>query len=294
MFAVILLATLLQTRLAQDQVQAVPVYTAEEAWCPGPIFQLVNNKTVRLGSNWSNSRPCFVHFNLAPPATIDPIAMSSFTTGAEIISTGTQDDELYIYMRAPAWAGSVQTREKAIVVLARNPAAFTCTGCILEAAATGIRIMPAFAMPVGIVRVLGGNIHPAVSDIISKHQIYVGLPEGVVFRADGAGTWLELTPAVQAVVTQRQQLEQARTAALLTALEPSPTKRQLASASQQAIEQFDRLTFFEQEIRTHTSAVVEQQGQEIYYLREEIIALRTLLEEVKSKLGLTEPQERKP
>lgn len=279
-----------QTRLADDQVRAVPVYTTEQAWCPGPVFQLTNSKTVRLGQNWSTGKPCFVHFNLAPPAKVDPIAMSSFTAGAEIVSNGNQDDELYIYMRAPAWAGSTMIRDKAIVVLARNPGAFTCTGCTLEAASAGIRIMPAFAVPVGVVQVFGGNIHPAVSDIISKHQIYIGMPEGVVFRADGAGTWLELLPEAQTIVAQRQSLQQAQTAAMLAVLEPPPSKRQLASASQQAIEQLGRLDYIEQTLQTRIAAREEGFSQDLMYLRQEVIALRALFDELKTALEAQTPQ----
>lgn len=266
-----------QTRIADDQFRSVPAQSAEEAWCPSPIFSLDTGAQVTVGKAWSAAKPCFVHFNLTPPASIDPISVQSFPSGTTIQVNQAVDDELYVYFRPPTYAGGNETRARSIVVLAKNPAAFSCSACVLESAGSGVRIFPQFSVPIGMLTVVGGAFHPAVDDIISKHQLYVGLPEGVVMRRDGTGFWVELT--AQASVTARQQasLEQARTQALITALEPPPTKRQLASASLQAM---DALTQSEQIVRDMQMLVEQRHGS----MDEQIFMMRRELEDMRREL----------
>lgn len=221
-----------QTRLRAEQVLGglpAPIESAEAQWCPGPAMTLEDSRTLVIGPNWSEARPCFAHFNLSPPATIDPVHVSSFRAPARVTISpeSTTQDELYIHLQPPAFSGGTMARPQRIVVTATQPGMLACDGCTIETAGPGPRIFPAFSMPVGMASVTGGRFHPVLDSIIETKQIYIGADLGIAVRRDGAGLWLELSSVQARAATAALQLEQARARATANILESAPPSRRM-------------------------------------------------------------------
>ncbi len=200
-----------QTQPRADQLRGLPGASPEATWCPGPPLTRAGAHTLTIGAQWTAAAPCYAHFNLAPPATVDPISVSKFAAPATVTLTpGAWQDDLYIYLQAPAFNGSSITRPQRIVVQTTQPSRVQCDNCIVETAAPGTRIFPAFAMPVGLARVEAGEIHPDLDPIINSHQLYIGADLGIAVRRDGPGMWIELsrTAAIAQAQTTAAQLAQ--------------------------------------------------------------------------------------
>jgi len=225
-----------QTQLRADQILGglpAPVQSAEAQWCPGPALVLENERTLVIGPNWSDARPCYAHFNLSPPAGVDPVNVSSFRAPVRIVlspSAGSSlADELYIHLSAPSWTGGTMTRPQRVFVTATQPGAISCSGCVVETASAGQRMFPAFAMPVGMAVVQGGRFHPVLDSIIDTKQLYIGANLGIAVRRDGPGLWIELS-SVQAQAAQAAlQLEAARSSATAAMLEVTPPSRRMVT-----------------------------------------------------------------
>lgn len=220
-----------QTSPRADQIRGLASTSPEAAWCPGEPLRLVDSQILDIGPSWTAETPCYAHFNLTPPTTVDPISVSRFTAPARVTLTpGVWSDDLYIYLQAPAFSGAAMTRPQRIIVQTSSPANVSCSMCIVESAGTGLRMFPAFSMPVGLARVEAGALHPALDPIINSHQLYIGADLGVQVRRDGAGVWIELSRT--AALAQQQimaaqlaagSLEVARVRQAITA--PLPDKR---------------------------------------------------------------------
>jgi hypothetical protein len=222
-----------QTVPRLDQISgSPPASSPETAWCPGAPLERLDATTVAIGRQWSAATPCYAHFNLTPPAAIDPISVSTFTAGATVTVTAgaTFSDDLYVYLQAPAFNSTTMTRPQRIVVQSKYPSQLQCSGCIVETAGAGTRMFPAFSMPVGLVSVQGGQVHPSLDPIINSHQLYIGADLGVAVRRDGAGLWIELSRAdaqAQAQIVQAQMAAGSLAAAQarVMASQPLPVQR---------------------------------------------------------------------
>lgn len=237
-----------QTMLRADQVLGglpAPVASPEAQWCPGPTMTLESDRVLVIGPNWTDARPCYAHFNLIPPQGVDPINVSSFRAPArlELSAAAGEDlqDELYIYLSAPAFNGPTMTRPQRIIVVATQPGAITCTGCIIETAAPGQRIFPAFAMPVGMAAIVNGRFHPVLDSILDSKQLYIGADLGVRVRRDGPGLWIELSTTM----AELPRIEAARTRATVSMLESMPpSRRMVQTVSSQLVDlqkQFEQI-----------------------------------------------------
>lgn len=182
--------------------------SVEQKWCPGRALVLSNATILVIGESWTPETPCYAHFNITPPRTIDPLTVSRFTQPAVVtITNAGWDDDLYIYLQSAQITNDVVTRPQRVIVQTRFPANVTCIGCIVETAGNNTRIFPAFTVPVGLAMIQNGQFHPQLDPIISSHQLYIGLDTGVAIRRDGGGYWLELAPVSaqtqQTMITQQ-------------------------------------------------------------------------------------------
>ncbi|MBK8200713.1 MAG: hypothetical protein IPK75_20440 [Acidobacteria bacterium] len=220
-----------QTTPRAEQITGIRTTSPESAWCPGEPLTRSSPQTVTIGAAWTPAAPCYAHFNLTPPQTIDPISVSTFTAPAVVTLTpGAWQDDLYVYLQAPAFTGAALSRPQRIVVQTTRPTMVQCSNCIVETSGAGQRQFPAFSMPVGLVRVENGQVHPSLDPIINSHQLYIGSNLGVAVRRDGAGMWIELSQAqlqAQAQIAQAQMaigsIEAARARAM--AQQPPATQR---------------------------------------------------------------------
>lgn len=200
-----------QTSPRADQIRGLTASSPETAWCPGNPLKRVDAQTLEIGTAWSASSPCFAHFNLTPPASIDPISVSRFTAPARVtLKPGAWTDDLYIYLEAPIFSATVLTREQRIVVQTSSPANVTCTGCTVVSPPVGLRQFPALSMPVGLARVEAGALHPVLDPIINSHQLYIGAGMAVTVRRDGVGMWIELSRGPTHAEVLQAQIEELR------------------------------------------------------------------------------------
>lgn len=218
-----------QTRInpAQFVEPAAPSYA--QRWCPGPVAVVSQSrKSATLGTNWSPARPCYVHFNITPPAQVDPVSVTSFVEPVTInvSPTFTGDDEVYIYALAPTFNPTVQAKLRVSV---RNSVAVTCAGCSggVLADTRQVRTFPPNSVPVGFIQIRGGLLAPKPDIILDQHQVYIGPGAEMALRVDQGGFWFEVgTPtATLAALTQRTaDLENARAATQIRAMLTKPTE----------------------------------------------------------------------
>jgi hypothetical protein len=144
----------------------------ENEWCPQPILERTNDTSFIIGKNWSEITPCYVHFNIVPPGSLDPIHIAKFTSPIIInLNTTTLSDQILIWFSAPTWTIPIIPVKLQIGItkigLITNPA------IIIQSPIT-LRIFPAQTVPLGFLDVANGILAPTTHAILNKHQIYVG------------------------------------------------------------------------------------------------------------------------
>lgn len=277
---VVIEAAIAQTQFRADQILGgLPAGggSAESQWCPGPVLTLVNDRTLIVGPNWSTERPCYAHFNLAPPAAVDPIHVSSFRAPVQIELTesagATLQDELYIRLMPPVFDGPVMTKPQRVVVSSTQPGAYACSDCLVEPAPPGVRMFPALSMPVGMASIVNGRFHPALDPILDTKQFYLGANVNVTMRRDAVGMWIELSGVaaqVSQAVTAGLQLENTR-AAMAAEIPPSVTRIANVEGELQAMRAF--IARANMNVASAQSIMLLQD--QVFHLQREIQELKT-------------------
>lgn len=216
-----------RTNPAQLVEPATPSYA--ERWCPGPVAVVAQSrKAATLGTNWSPGRPCYVHFNITPPAQVDPVSVTSFVEPVTISvsPTFTGDDEAYIYALAPTFNPVVPAKLRVSV---RSPNSVTCPSCSggVVTDPRQVRTFPPNSVPIGFIVIRGGLMSPKPDILLDQHQVYIGPGAEMVLRVDQGGYWFEVgTPtATLAAMTQRTaDLENARAATQIRSMLSRPTE----------------------------------------------------------------------
>lgn len=184
-----------QTQLRADQVLGGIPAAAESEWCPGPVFQLENDRTLLIGANWTPERPCFAHFNLGHAPGVDPILISAFTAPARVrLRPGTVlGDNPHIYFAGEIAEGGAVTRAQSIIVGAAEPQQIeSCENCVVERAEAGARVLPARSLIGGFAYVANGRFSPALDCIVCHKQVSIDVSMGISLRRDPAGVWIGL------------------------------------------------------------------------------------------------------
>lgn len=196
-----------QTRVPNNQLIVPPTVSQEEKWCPGPSMVVAADRlSFMVGSRWSITTPCYVHFNITPPAQVDPVSVMSFVEAFQVtIKPGfTGDDEVYLFAMEPGFAPPVPAK---IGVRVRNVNAVTCGGC-----GAGVtqdsrlpRMFPARSVPIGFVEIRGGKFRPKPDELLSRQQVYIGPGVEMAMRADQGGYWFEVSAAQAQIATMAQR-----------------------------------------------------------------------------------------
>jgi len=193
-----------QTRVSSDQMTLPQLVTQEERWCPGPIMRVSEDRlSMTIGLNWSNTRPCYMHFNLTPPVGVDPVSITSFVEPFTIsIKPGfVGDDDVYLFAVAPTFTPAVANSKIGIRV--KSSLAVTCGSCGAGVVVdTRIpRMFPASTVPIGFAAIRGGKFLPKPDELLARQQIYIGPGAEMTVIPDQGGYVFQLNPA--AVATQR-------------------------------------------------------------------------------------------
>lgn len=231
-----------QTKLSEAQATLPPVQGYETRWCPAPALSVDTERTaITVGQRWSTATPCYVHFNLTPPAQVDPVSVSSFVESFNITipATFTGDDEAYIYALAPTFNPIAPAK---IGVRVKTAGAVECGAC---AAGVNVdtrvpRMFPANAVPIGFAVIRGGKFLPQPDEIVTRQQVFIGPGAEMSIRADQGGYWFEVS-AVQAaqataalrtmqLETAKVTAETARVNAMAKSIEAAPTVEQRVTA----------------------------------------------------------------
>lgn len=216
-----------QTRVHPDQMVLPEFRSPEEAWCPGPSLQVQADRlSLLIGRNWSAATPCYIHFNITPPASVDPISVSSQIEPITLtIKAGfTGDDEAYIYALAPTFSPVASSK---IAVRTKNLSAVSCGGCsggVLQDTRTP-RTFPPNSVPIGFAVIRGGKFLPKADELLSRQQVYIGPGAEMALRADQGGYWFEVSAATQTAANlalSAARMETARNETLTRMLQAAP------------------------------------------------------------------------
>ena len=220
-----------QTRISPAQLVEPATPSPAERWCPGPVAVVAQSrKAATIGGNWSPGRPCYVHFNITPPAQVDPVSVASFVEPVTINvgAAFTGDDEVYIYALAPTFNPTVQAKLRVSV---RTAGAVTCPSCSGGAVTDtrAVRTFPPNSVPIGFIQIRGGLLAPRPDILLDQYQVFIGPGTEMTVRMDQGGYWFEAgapTATLAAAVNRAVELENARAATQIRSMLSRPTPEQ--------------------------------------------------------------------
>jgi Malectin domain len=252
----------------------------EDAWCPGPSISRESDKILVVGANWSEENPCYVHFPLVPPSSVDPLHISKFTKPIRI--TLSQEtvvtDDIHIWAKAPEFSTTTPTtisKNAEIQVGIQDPTTISfCDGCtiVTQTLTQGIRLFPPKVVPIGFGMVFSGKLHVKVHDIISTHAMFFG-DVSTFIRKNEEGFVIEIGGAAQTLA----RLEKAREEVSLAQIEASKRFMKTYPLPEDMVNGF-RVQLNELEGKYN------DMNQRIPVRGSDMVALRAELEQVKDEL----------
>ena len=177
-------------------VSAIEVYSTivkPAEWCPSPALSRLDDTTLVIMPNASPSNPCYLNFNVVPPAALDPINTQQLTAPFTVsvpTTTPPLSGDLYVWATAPV-AGSPITPTK-IFVGSTVAGLATCPNNDCTFSQMSNALFPANTAPLGTISVNNGILGPRPNNIIDgNRQITVGpgaamsltISDGVLFAA---------------------------------------------------------------------------------------------------------------
>lgn len=198
-----------QTRVRWDQLNKYSEpQTKEGEWCTAPNLQVASDKQLVVGPKWTSDDPCYIHYSIIPPGSVDPLSVSKFIAPQiiDINPAFTGDDEIYIWATEPKF---VPVTPSKIYVGVKDVNSLQCPTCLIVAQTALPRVFPAGVVPIGFVQITQGKLHPKVNDVLDSHQIHIAGAPMVVHKREN-GYFFEINPATVQAQDQQRQLEQSR------------------------------------------------------------------------------------
>jgi hypothetical protein len=251
----------------------------EDAWCPGPSIVRENSKTLVIGPNWTEENPCYIHFSLVPPGSIDPLHISKFTKPVRIVLA--QDtvatDDIHIWAKAPIFSTTPPvtiTKNAEIQVGVQDISVVSlCDGCVVvkQTLTQSVRLFPPLVVPIGFGMVFTGTLHPKVHDIISTHPMFFG-DVATFMRKNEEGFIIEVGGPAQSLA----RLEKAREEVSLAQVNASKKFFETYPVPEKLVKNFE----------THLSELESKywdMNQRMPVRGSEMVALRAELEQIKDE-----------
>jgi len=197
-------------------VSAIEVYSnvvKPDEWCPSPALSRLDDTTLVIGPNWSPNNPCYLNFNVIPPASVDPINSQRLTAPITVKVNGDLTGDIYVWATAPIF-GTPITPTAVVVGSTTNGGPVTCPNSDCTFTLMTNKMFPQNTAPIGTINFVNGILGPKANNIMDgNRQITIGpgaamsltIADGVLFAA--------LEPAKMQQILQAQRLQQAQTEA---------------------------------------------------------------------------------
>lgn len=195
-----------QTRVRWDQLNKYSEsLTREGDWCSAPNILVNNDKQFVVGPKWTASDPCYIHFGIVPPGSVDPLSISKFTSPlvVDINPAFVGDDEVYVWATEPKFSPVTPSK---LYIGVKDASSITCPACLVVAQPTTPRVFPAGVVPIGFFQIVQGKLHPKANDILDGHQIHIATMPMSVKKFEN-GYLFELTPATVVAANAQKNLE---------------------------------------------------------------------------------------
>jgi hypothetical protein len=204
-------------RLDPSYIDALVQLKQADARCRGPVLTTVNQKELLIGEYWSTEHPCYLHFMVEPPYRPDPLSVVRWNKSFRLFlhPDFTGNTTIYVYALPPTATTparlAVDTDVSGVFDFDLSPCHLEGR-CVVTVAPPGdgttARTFPTGAMPLGVVEVFEGQLHPQPYSIANYHQIQSTSPMTV--RTWEGNYLFQIADMTQAQELTDRLLEQAR------------------------------------------------------------------------------------
>ena len=175
-------------------VSAIEVYSnvvKSDEWCPSPALSRLDDTTLIIGPNWSPNNPCYLNFNVVPPATIDPINSQRLVAPITVKTNGDLTGDLYVWATAPVFGAPI-TPTTVVVGSTLDGSPANCPNSDCTFVKMNNAMFPSGTAPIGTINMRNGILGPKANNIMDgNRQITIGpgaamsltVADGVLFAA---------------------------------------------------------------------------------------------------------------
>lgn len=197
-------------------LSSIEVYHREvkpDEWCPSPALSRLDQTTLVIGPNWSDDNPCYLNFNVLPPANRDPINAQRLTAPitVKLVPGSTMMDDVYVWATAPIW-GTTITPTK-IIIGTKQPTQLQCPNQDCQVVLLTNKLFPQNVAPIGTATVVDGVFAPKTNNIMDgNRQITIGPGAAMSLTVVDGVLFAQLDPVASQQFIAAQRLGASRAA----------------------------------------------------------------------------------